>query len=855
MRGSDKTVHEAFYGTRPDNGFIADTEWGCRAYLHVDKNRRKDGKWDETAIPLIFVGTARHLGYKAYILSNKDGSKQYIARHNVTFDRTAFPWRKAELPADELAEPLELGPGGVEVMIGEKEPAESGPSQPPAAPSIPVGRAAPALPSRITQADAEGPGPELIGDGSSIADPKVIINMTLEEERQSEEHKPERVRTRSMTRKLESETEQELKRRKESSELMQAPSTKERQNQAIQLPTGQQGVWDDLAKATDDFLGNVQDFVDKRRTTESGESNHATHTCSPNCTFSYANRTAPLPTDNLDTYHAWLKSALNIVPDIAGKSQALLMAFISTADEPKTVAEALARDEPECEKWWEATMQEIESWRVLEVFDTIDECDVPEGCDIIDSRIVYKLKLDERNNPLRYKARIVARGFMESDPGDTFAPMAHPITIRLLISIAIANGWSIMQSDCKTAYLNAKLPKPVYLRPPKGLESIVGNGKVMRLKRAVYGLGASGRLWYQLFTQKNREFGMTSITADDCVFSVRRGNSILICAIVVDDVLQITNDDSLRKEWLNYMRDFFEVTDEGPLKWYLGVNYIPQPNGDLLASQKAYLQRCLEKYKLTGIKPQTTPMKHRFEINIADLPENPDPKHVAEMRAKIGSLIFLNIWTRPDIAFAVNYLARFTLRANRECLSAVDHIFAYLKHTQDKGIRFKAKPTNAEGKNVLVAYADTSDADCTMTSKSTGGYILFINGAPIAWKSGRLPLVTLSSAESEYVELTLAAQEIISLRETLALLGLEQVATTVYEDNQAAIAICNNPCHRSRTRHIRRRYHFIRQCVKDGDIYVVYIQSAENVADMLTKPTPEPLFRFQSRRALNEIDG
>eukprot|EP00961_Rhodomonas_salina_P117523 1581846-Rhodomonas_salina.1 len=52
MAGSDKTVYEAFHGTQPDNDFIGHTEWGCRAYLHVNKQRRKDGKFDETAIPL-----------------------------------------------------------------------------------------------------------------------------------------------------------------------------------------------------------------------------------------------------------------------------------------------------------------------------------------------------------------------------------------------------------------------------------------------------------------------------------------------------------------------------------------------------------------------------------------------------------------------------------------------------------------------------------------------------------------------------------------------------------------------------------------------------------------------------------
>jgi hypothetical protein len=145
-------------------------------------------------------------------------------------------------------------------------------------------------------------------------------------------------------------------------------------------------------------------------------------------------------------------------------------------------------------------------------------------------------------------------------------------------------------------------------------------------------------------------------------------------------------------------------------------------------------------------------------------------------------------------------------------------------------------------------YADTSDADCKLTSKSTGGYVIFVCGTAISWRSGLLPLVTLSSAESEYVQVTLAAQEIIFLRQLLENLGYDQKATVVYEDNQAAIAICNNPVFHRRTRHIRRRYHYVRQCVKDGEIFLKYVQSCDNLADMLTKALPfERLVRHRAR--------
>eukprot|EP00961_Rhodomonas_salina_P130480 1756614-Rhodomonas_salina.2 len=222
------------------------------------------------------------------------------------------------------------------------------------------------------------------------------------------------------------------------------------------------------------------------------------------------------------------------------------------------------------------------------------------------------------------------------------------------------------------------------------------------------------------------------------------------------------------------------------------------------------------------------------------------------MRSIIGSCMYMMVWSRLEISFAVNYLSRYTLHANRTTIAAARRVLLYLAATPKKGIQFKYDPRGGIGPNSVKVYADTSDADCETTLKSTGGFTIFINEVPIVWKSGRLPLVTLSSAESEYVQLTLACQEILHMLEVLQSLGFAQEPTQIFEDNQAAIAICNNPCHCSRTRHIKRRYHFIRQCIKDAEVYITYVASERNVADLFTKPLDEWLFERHARTARND---
>eukprot|EP00961_Rhodomonas_salina_P045132 606294-Rhodomonas_salina.1 len=99
MSGSQHTCHEAFYCEKPDNSMIR--TWSCRAYVHIEKLRRQDQKWQQTAVQGIYLGTAMHMGYKAHIMASEDGRRMYLTRHNVAFDESVFPWR--DKPAHDVS--------------------------------------------------------------------------------------------------------------------------------------------------------------------------------------------------------------------------------------------------------------------------------------------------------------------------------------------------------------------------------------------------------------------------------------------------------------------------------------------------------------------------------------------------------------------------------------------------------------------------------------------------------------------------------------------------------------------------------------------------------------------------------
>eukprot|EP00961_Rhodomonas_salina_P180269 2433141-Rhodomonas_salina.1 len=189
----------------------------------------------------------------------------------------------------------------------------------------------------------------------------------------------------------------------------------------------------------------------------------------------------------------------------------MLGAFLTVNGDPMDYPESQTL--PDKAKWQEATNVELKSCHDHEVWDWVDPEEVPEGAEIVSSRMVYTKKINKDNALNRYKARIVARDmFREINFNDTFSPTAHPVSVRALVSLSMIKGWSLKTSDVKTAYLNAVLDNTVYMHPPKGL----GRGKkLLHLKKCLYGLKISAKRWHETVVANVKAFGMTAVTSDD----------------------------------------------------------------------------------------------------------------------------------------------------------------------------------------------------------------------------------------------------------------------------------------------------------------------------------------------------
>ena len=156
-------------------------------------------------------------------------------------------------------------------------------------------------------------------------------------------------------------------------------------------------------------------------------------------------------------------------------------------------------------------------------------------------------------------------------------------------------------------------------------------------------------------------------------------------------------------------------------------------------------------------------------------------------------------------------------------------LLRYLRGTSSTSLCF------GKGKVTLQGFVDADLGGDVDSSKSTSGYIYNIGGTTVSWMSRIQKCVSLSSTEAEYVAIAEAGKEMIWLADYLEELGKKQSEKILYSDSQSAIQLVKNPVYHSKTKHIRRRYHFTRRAVEDGDMCLEKIEGAKNPADMLTK--------------------
>jgi hypothetical protein len=333
----------------------------------------------------------------------------------------------------------------------------------------------------------------------------------------------------------------------------------------------------------------------------------------------------------------------------------------------------------------------------------------------------------------------------------------------------------------------------------------------------------------------------------------------MLVSTYVDDIPSAVNV-SATAEWSSMKKEFerrFDIKFLGDAEWLLNMRIARcHRSGTITLDQQAYTDQLLSNVGGFDLCRSVSAPSAQEELSKAMAPTSADERGAmaaVPYRTVVGALNYLAHSTRPDIAHAVQRVSQYSQDPGAKHWAAVKQILRYLAGTRALGLRFIAGGASATVlSQPLVSYVDASHASCPDTMRSTTGWVLGLgDGNWIDWSSRKQSVVSLSSCEAEYMALATAAQGVLWARQFLE--EITQVACmppssapstmVMLGDNKSAIAMAvNNSAHPS-SRHIRLRYHFIREQVEDGSVTLQWVPAGRQLADVLTKPLHGQAFK------------
>lgn len=544
---------------------------------------------------------------------------------------------------------------------------------------------------------------------------------------------------------------------------------------------------------------------------------------------------------------------------------AYICTTVSNQAVPLSFEEAMRSSKSD--KWLIAIKAELESMLSKGVFQYTDN--VPPGKKLIKCRYVFRNKVSSDGQLTKEKARLVVKGYSQIaglDFSDTYAPVAHMKTLRLVLFIIAAFSLSAISIDFVSAYLNAPLAEEIYMELPQGLSEVFGSSKypshnsagkqcAMKLLKSLYGLKQSGRNWNQALVELLLSLGFSQHPSDASLLFRGSGKSLSMVLTYVDDLIVAGPTDDIVSNIYSSLNDVYPCTNQGEVEWLLGIKII-RNKADLTISlsQEKYIVDLIDKYSVVEDRSAVTP----WPSSSTDLSFDDSPSSDAEIaamkdkpyRSLVGSLLWLAVISRPDIMVRLLRLAKFQSNPGPKHWDALLYVLTYVANTRSLALTLGGiGPASI----CLSAFSDSNynkDNDC----KSTSGLVTSLGGlASISWESNYQSVTALSTTEAEYMALGRATQEVLHLRSLVAPLRIMDPyplpPTTIWCDNSSAICLTDHEINHGRSKHINVRYHFIRDYIKTLEIAIDKVPSAKNRADMLTKYQSHPLFLIH--RALN----
>ena len=224
---------------------------------------------------------------------------------------------------------------------------------------------------------------------------------------------------------------------------------------------------------------------------------------------------------------------------------------------------------------------------------------------------------------------------------------------------------------------------------------------------------------------------------DKCVYVKNTEHGFVIICLYVDDILIMGSSNEVIKTAKEMFNNKFDMKDLGVVDVILGIK-ISKTIDELILSQSHYIEKIPKKYK----QDDSSQMRTLVDVNLHLSKNNGKNLSQQEYAQTIGSLMYVMNCTRPDIAYAISKLSRYTSNPGPHHWKAIVKVLMYFKYTQNYGLHYSKYPAVLEG------YCDANWISEIKDSKSTSGYLFTLGGGAMSWKSSKQTCIARSTMES-----------------------------------------------------------------------------------------------------------
>lgn len=535
----------------------------------------------------------------------------------------------------------------------------------------------------------------------------------------------------------------------------------------------------------------------------------------------------------------------------------LTIPLTCTAEKKESESESRvvrSQDVDEEELWRQAEIKEVSQHEKMKTLgETVSAAKVKRmGFQPVALDWVRAIKVLE-DGGTKHKARAVIRGnkmIEGKDYNETYANTPNPAAIRMILAIAAREDMEAKSGDVHTAFLSADIDTELYVYPPPRFNTYPGLQRGVkrdyttcrRVLKAIYGIPQGPNAFQtKKFYPLLRKFGLRALPDEPSIFVSK--NIELILIIWTDDLHLFYKRlfEALARRLWKYLQQHLDLDDWSNLTFTLGIKIIRQRSQrKMFLSQHQKIVKLLEDVQMKDCDPHPIPGTPNVKLTKADLLDEEQGKSAQAKvyRKVVCTANHMSIWTRPDITTAVSKLSRYLKSPGANHMSEMKLLVQYLKNTDSLALCFDCSQVST-AKTGLVAYFDASFADCVDTRRSTIGYVIYLDGCPVSWKSRLHQRVATSSNNSEYSASAEVAREVLYLRKILKGLGEAVPTTPVYTDSNGCMSLVEIAGTTPKNKHVEIEMHFFKELVEHEEAAILKVASADNDADIMTKLLPK----------------